>query len=73
MQVEDVAMVLRGQGSGQAHLLACNQTFHRRHSNLSPSSVYGSSDQRDLCVVLWNMHEGGVNKLETKVQILELF
>ncbi len=30
-------------------------------------------DQRDLCVVLWNMHEGGVNKLETWVQILELF
>jgi hypothetical protein len=24
-------------------------------------------------VVLWNMHEGGVNKLETWVQILELF
>jgi hypothetical protein len=24
-------------------------------------------------MVLWNMHEGGVNKLETRVQILELF
>jgi hypothetical protein len=24
-------------------------------------------------VVLWNMHGGGVNKLETKVEILELF
>jgi len=24
-------------------------------------------------VVLWNMHEGGVNKLETGVEILELF
>jgi len=24
-------------------------------------------------MVLWNMHEGGVNKLETGVEILELF
>jgi hypothetical protein len=24
-------------------------------------------------MVLWNMHEGGVNKLETRVQILEMF
>jgi hypothetical protein len=24
-------------------------------------------------VVLWNMHGGGVNKLETRVQLLELF
>jgi len=24
-------------------------------------------------MVLWNMHEGGVNKLETRVEILELF
>jgi hypothetical protein len=24
-------------------------------------------------MVLWNMHGGGVNKLETKVQILEMF
>ncbi len=24
-------------------------------------------------MVLWNMHGGGVNKLETRVQILELF
>jgi hypothetical protein len=24
-------------------------------------------------MVLWNMHEGGVNKPETRVQILELF
>jgi hypothetical protein len=24
-------------------------------------------------VVLWNMHRGGVNKLETGVQILDLF
>jgi hypothetical protein len=24
-------------------------------------------------VVLWNMHRGGVNKLETRVEILELF
>ncbi len=30
-------------------------------------------DQIDLCVVLWNMHGGGVNKLEMGVQILELF
>jgi hypothetical protein len=29
--------------------------------------------QKDLCVVLWNMHEGGVNKTEMRVQILELF
>jgi hypothetical protein len=39
----------------------------------SPSSVEGREDQRDLCVVLWNMHGGGVNKLETGVQLLELF
>ncbi len=30
-------------------------------------------DQKDLCLVLWNMHGGGVNKLETGVQILEMF
>ncbi len=30
-------------------------------------------EQRDLCVVLWNMHGGGVNKLEMGVQILEMF
>jgi hypothetical protein len=30
-------------------------------------------DQRDLCVVLCNMHGGGVNKLEFFLQILELF
>ncbi len=24
-------------------------------------------------MVLWNMHRGGVNKLETRVQILEMF
>jgi hypothetical protein len=38
-----------------------------------PSSIYGCGDQRDLCVVLWNMHRGGVNKLETGVQILKMF
>ncbi len=30
-------------------------------------------DQKDLRVVLWNMHGGGVNKLEIGVQILEWF
>jgi hypothetical protein len=30
-------------------------------------------DQKDLCVVLWNMHGGDVNKLEIGVHILEFF
>jgi hypothetical protein len=38
-----------------------------------PSSIEGHRDQRDVCVVLWNMHGGGVNKLEIGVQILKLF
>ncbi len=38
-----------------------------------PSSIQGCGDQRDLCMVLWNMHEGGVNKLKTRVQILKMF
>ncbi len=38
-----------------------------------PSFIYECRDQKDLCVVLWNMHGGGVNKLETGVQILKLF
>jgi hypothetical protein len=33
----------------------------------------GAGTKKDLCVILWNMHGGGVNKLETGVQILELF
>ncbi len=37
------------------------------------SSIQGHRDQRDLCVILWNTQGGGVNKLETGEQILELF
>ncbi len=38
-----------------------------------PFSILGHGDQRELRVVLWNMQGGGVNKLETGVQILEVF
>ncbi len=38
-----------------------------------PSSIYGCGDQRNLCMVLWNMHGGGVNKLKIGVQILKMF
>jgi hypothetical protein len=53
--------------------LVQSQAFHQRHSNLLALLCLGHGDQRNLCMVLWNMHEGGVNKLETWVQILELF
>jgi hypothetical protein len=35
--------------------------------------LFNGVGTRYLCVVLWNMHGGGVNKLETRVQILEMF
>jgi hypothetical protein len=28
--------------------------------------IWVRGDQKDLCIVLWNMHGGGVNKLEMK-------
>ncbi len=35
--------------------------------------LYECGDQKALCVILWNMHGGGANKLEMGVQILKMF
>jgi hypothetical protein len=64
-----MAIVQGGQGDKQAHLLVHSRVFHQQHSNL-PTLLYlrvqGTKG-------LWNMHGSGVNKLETGVQILEMF
>jgi hypothetical protein len=38
-QVEDVAIVQRGQGGKQAHLLARSRTFHQLHFDFPPCFV----------------------------------
>ncbi len=38
-----------------------------------PSSIQGPGNPKNLCMVLWNMYRGGVNKLEMGLEILKLF
>jgi hypothetical protein len=68
-----MAIVQGSQGDRQACLLVCNQAFCRQHSYLPAFFFEGCKDEKNLCVVLWNMQRGGVNKLEMGVQILKLF
>ncbi len=68
-----MAVVQGGEGDRQARFLARSRALHQWHLDLPALLYLGARDQKDLCVVLWNMHGGGVNKLEIGVQILELF
>jgi hypothetical protein len=70
-EVKHVAIVQGGQGDKQAHLLACSRALRRWHLDLP--TLLGAWGPKKLCIILWNMHMGGVNKLEMGVQILELF
>jgi hypothetical protein len=68
-----VVIVQGGQGSRQACLLTRIRALCQRHSDLPTLLYLRTQGPETLCVVLWNMHGGGINKLETRVQILELF
>jgi hypothetical protein len=73
MQVEDVADVQEGQNNEQMRLLARSRALHQRHSNLPAFLCLRAQGPKKPMWVFWNMHGGGVNKLETWVQILKLF
>jgi len=68
-----VAIVQGGQGGKQACLLTRIRALCQRHLDLPALLYLRTHGPETLCVLLWNMHGGGVNKLEMGVQILELF
>ncbi len=68
-QVRVVAVVQGGQGGEQAR----SQTLHRQHLDLLALLCLGAwGPERPMCGIMEHAG-GGVNKLETRVQILELF